>query len=221
MNIFGYKLSGKILGAIGAGLVVLFLIIGFMIHQSVISSGNKQESTLSGDYADGANYLSNCVIKTKQAANVAIAQTDALDKILSDAVAGRYGTGATFDGGAMISAIVEAYPDTSGISKSFQDAMAIITGCQDDFRKMQSKILDDVRSFRSWKTGSWTVRTFGGGGFPNDNLYISVGDLDLTGQEALNKMSKPIVETSVLQDYADGTTDTENPFATEAPSSDE
>jgi hypothetical protein len=218
MNILGYKLSGKVLGIIGAGFVALLLIIWFIIHQSVISSGNKQEATMSGDYADGANYLSNCVIKTKQAANVTVAQTDALDKILSDAVSGRYGTGANFDGGSMISAIVEAYPDTSGLSKSFQDALSIIAGCQDDFRNKQSKILDDVRSFRSWKTGSWPVRTFGGGGFPNDNLYISIGDLDLTGDAALKKMSKPIVETSILQDYATGTTNTENPFATEAPS---
>jgi len=221
MNIFGYKLSGKILGAIGAGLVVLFLIIGFMIHQSVISKGNQLESELSSDYADGANYLSNCVNKTKQAANVANAQTAALDKILQDAVAGRYGTGAEINDKALLGAIVEAYPDLSGLSNTFQDVLATITGCQDDFRDKQSDIQDGVRKFNSWRTGSWTVRTFGGGSFPNDNLYIAIGDEELTGQEALNKIRKPIVDSGVLQDYSDGTTDVEDPFATEAPSSDE
>jgi hypothetical protein len=202
-----------------AGVIVLVLVLTFtvFIPQGVKSQGNQKEASLSASYANGATYLSNCVVKTKQSANVANAQTAALDKVLKDAVAGRYGTGNTMDKAKLFSAIVEAYPETNGLSKTFQDVLATITGCQDDFRNYQTVVQDKVRDFNAWRTGSWKVRTFGGSGFPNENLYVRLPGVSLTAADAYEKISQPIVDATTTSAYQSGEQQLDNPFGTPTP----
>lgn len=199
------------------GVVALLLIImGIALYstsQSVISEGNKREATLSAQYANGANVLSNCVVQTKQSAGLAVAQSAQLDKILTDAVGGRYDNGGTaVDSGKLFSAIQEAYPDLSGLDKTFQLVLATINGCRDDFKNQQTVVLSSVSDFKAWRTGSWKVRTLGGDKFPDENLSIDILGIKATGPAALKKMSHPIVESTTNKTYQDGTYDAENPF---------
>lgn len=220
-NPSGFKFTPPlIIGLVVAGAVVLILLITLVfIPQPIISQGKQLESGMSANYADGANYLSNCVVKTKRAAQVTTAQTAAVDKVLKDAVSGRYGSGNTMDKAKLFSSIVENYPEAAvaTLNKTFQDMLAIVTGCQDDFRNKQSTILDGVRQFNSWRTGSWSVRTFGGSNFPDTDLYITLPGINLTGRAAMVKMSTPIVDGDTVGAYQNGVQDTTDPFATPTP----
>lgn len=212
-------------GGIAAVLVgVLALVFFVIIPNSVTNEGNKQESNISAVYAKGANTLSECTVKTKQAANVAAAHTDALDKVIRAAVAGDVGTDGHVTQKSLndpsnrqgfYAALVQAYPDTKDLSATFNNVLAIVTGCQHDFKTAQDEVLDRVRAFKSWLTGSWTVRTYGGN-FPDDNLELNLpGQAPITGKAALIKVSTPILSSEAAGAYSgNGTYDPGTPFGT-------
>lgn len=190
--------------------------ITFFIYQGNVSEGNQQEAGLSAAYADGANLLSNCVLKTRQAAGLVNKQTASTDTVLKDAVGGRYGSGNNMDEAKLFSAIVEAYPDESvaSLSKTFQSVLVVITGCQDDFASRQTAVQDRVRQFNAWRTGSFLVRSLGGGSFPNENMTVSLpGNAPLSGQAAFEKIKMPIVDAKTSTAYQTGEQVLDDPFA--------
>jgi hypothetical protein len=214
-----------IAGSAVAGLTALVLVLVFalFIPQGVTSDGNKKEASLSGWYSNAVTALHNCTAKTARAAQVTKGQTDAVDKVLKGAVAGRYGTGNNIDQAKMFSAMVEAYPDGSveGLNKTFQDTLTVMTGCQDDFTAAQGVVQAQVATFKSWRTGSWKVRTFGGDDFPNENLEINIAGMPhLTGREALALISRPILDTDTVNAIKSGEDNSfsDDPFATPTPS---
>jgi hypothetical protein len=208
------KISGKVL-AIAAAVVIVLVAIILITKNNVTNAGNKKEATLNSQYLDAQNFLSDCEVKTVQAANVATAQVTAFDKVITDAVKGRYsaGSSAQVGNGAFFSAIREAYPDLSSLA--FNKVLDIVNGCRTDYRGKQSELLDRLRDFDSWRTGSLTVRTFGGG-FPNDNLKARLGDQVLHGRDAEDKMFVIILTGSALKEYQNGQLDpnTVVPFPT-------
>jgi hypothetical protein len=206
------------IGTIGGVVVAALLALTFfvIIPNNVLSEGNKLESGLSASYVDGANYLSNCVIKTEQAANVAQANADAFDKVIRDAIAGtgaaaHVDTTTTAGRNQLLPILVQAYPDLAGQTALFERVMTTINGCRDDYRNKQTAVLSQVQTFDTWRTGSWTVRTFGSD-FPNENLHINLPGLTLTGQAALDKMRAPIVDATTSSSYQTGETPTDGPF---------
>lgn len=214
-----------IAGGAVAGLIALVLVLTFtlFIPQGVTSDGNKKEASLSGWYSDAVISLHNCTAKTARAAQVTKGQTDAVDKVLKGAVAGRYGTGNNIDQGKMFSAMVEAYPDGSvaGLNKTFQDALAVMIGCQDDFAAAQNVVQAKIADFESWRAGSWLVRNFGGDDFPNDHLKVNIAGMPImTGAQALALMSRPILDTDTVNAIKSGQDNSFNddPFATPTPS---
>src|SRR5438045_3289698 len=75
-----------------AVLVFLMMFLGLYVKkQGVITERRNKEAALSSQYPDNQNYLSDCIIKTNQAADVAVANTKAVDTVMSDAIKGRYG----------------------------------------------------------------------------------------------------------------------------------
>ena len=205
-------LTTPLIAIVTAGALLFGGLILFMVNNGVTNTGNKLESQLSATYNSGAATLSACQKKTANAVGVTKAQSAALDKIIADAASGRYGAGAQINEKAILGAIVEAYPNLSGLDKSFQDAMVIITGCQDDFLGAQKDVQDKVREFNSWRTGSWTARTFGSE-FPNENLYVRLPGINLNGQAALDKISMPIVDTVTSEAYVTGEQELNDPFS--------
>ena len=203
----------KWFGAIGA--VLLLGLLYFVISNSVTNDGNKKQQDLITYYNDTTNILSDCLVKTKQSVGATKAQTDALDKVITDAVKGRYtgNTSAQPGGGSLFSAITEAYPDTSGLSKSFQDVMIIINGCRTDFRDSQAILQRGVTQFNQWRTGSFKVRTFGGKKYPNEDLEITVAGKPVTGKAALSQMRTLVVVEDAQSGRDTGKIDNTDPFA--------
>lgn len=203
----------KWFGVVGA--VLLLGLLYFVISNSVTNDGNKKQQVLIVYYNDTTNILSDCLVKTRQSVGATKAQTDALDKVITDAVKGRYdgNTSAKPGGGSLFSAIAEAYPDTSGLSKSFQDVMIIINGCRTDFRDSQAILQRGVTQFNQWRTGSFKVRTFGGKNYPNEDLEITVAKETVTGKAALKQMRTLVVVEDAQSGRDTGKIDNTDPFA--------
>lgn len=197
-----------------AALLVIGLVI-FLIQNSVTNDGNKKQEDLIVYYNDTENVLSDCLVKTKQSIGATEAQTDALDRVITDAVRGRYTEGSTAvpgEGNPLFSAIVEQYPDTAGLSKSFQDVLVVINGCRSDFRDSQAKLQANIAAFNKWRTGSLTVRTFGGE-YPTNALEINFEDGTLSGKAALAQMRKLVVVSEARSGRDSNVIENEDPFA--------
>ncbi len=197
------------------GVVLFFGLIYFVISNGVTNDGNKKQEDLITYYNDTTNVLSDCLVKTKQSVGATKAQTDALDKVITDAVKGRYAgdTSAQPGGGSLFSAIQEAYPDTSGLSKSFQDVLITINGCRTDFRDSQAILQRAVTQFNQWRTGSFKVRNFGGKKYPNESLEITVAGKPVTGKGALRQMRTLVVVSDAQSGRDTGKIDNADPFA--------
>jgi hypothetical protein len=204
----GHRSLGR--GTIVAISVIALLLVGFLVNNSVTNTGNQKETRLNAQYLDNQNYLSDCIIKIREVAGVTKAQSDSFTRAMNDAVKGRYDGRA--QPGAMFSAIVENYPDLSGLNKAFERAYTTITGCRTDYRNIQSKLLDMLRDYDSWRTGSLTVRTFGGDR-PSDNLVAQIGnDRSRKGRAALDQMYTIVLVEDAKDAYNSGEVTPEDPF---------
>lgn len=200
--------------------VLVALVLGlcaqfWWIPASVSSTGNRLQNTLMDDYGTAAASLHRCKVNSASAANVATAETDALDKVLNDAIGGKFGS-ATDPGqqgsfqNQFIAAMrplypVSLYPDTSKLAETFDHVMAVVTGCQDDFLGDQRTVQLDVKNLRDFINGSWLTRSYGGGDYPTDALEVNLpGVPHLTGKAAFRQMATPITDSSTANAYATG-----------------
>jgi hypothetical protein len=202
-------------GAI-VGILAVILLVVFMIRVGVTNDGNKKQQDLITYYNDTTNVLSDCLVKTKQSIGVTRAQTDALDKVITDAVRGRYtgDTTARPTGGALFSAIAEQYPNTDKLSETFGKVLVVINGCRSDFRDSQSILQRAATQFEQWRTGSFTVRNFGGGNYPTSALAITLNGETVSGKAAFAQMRKLVVVSDAQTGRDTGTIDNTDPFTT-------
>lgn len=206
-----------IAAAVALVLVVVGGFVFFLVNNSVTNNGNKQEAGLNTQYLDNQNYLSDCITKIRESANVTKAEADKFEQVMVEVIKGRYEgeTSAQPGSGALFSAIVEQYPDMSGLNKAFERVYTVIVGCRSDYRGKQSQLLDKLRTYDSWRTGSWTVRTFGGDEYPSDNLEARVSTTVNRGKDARDQMYTIVLVKDSVDAYNTGVLVPEDPFATE------
>ena len=190
------------------GALVLIGAALFFIDNGVTNSGNKQEAALSGQYDTNQAELSSCLQRIETAAGTTTQQTEAMTNALTAAVKGRY-EGLQSNQGAMFSGMVEDYPELAPYDDAFARAFNVIDGCQQDYQSTQSKLRDMVREYDAWRTGSWTVRQFGDGEFPSNNLKAD----GYTGESALVKMRALVVTSEASEAYETGELEIEDPWA--------
>lgn len=200
---------------VAAALVIVGGFVLFLVNNGVTNNGNKQEAGLNTQYLDNQNYLSDCITKIRETANVTTAEAEKFEEVMVEVIKGRYEgeTSAQPGSGALFSAIVEQYPDLSDLNKAFERVYTVIVGCRSDYRGKQSQLLDKLRTYDSWRTGSWTVRTFGGE-FPSDNLEARVGTSVNRGQDARDQMYTIVLIKDSVDAYNTGVLVPEDPFAT-------
>jgi hypothetical protein len=203
--------------AIVAAVIVLVVLICLVVANGVTNQGNKKQQDLIVFYNDTSNVLSDCLVKTKSAVGLANAQTDALDKVITDAVKGRYtdGSSAQVGRGQLFSALSEAYPDTSALSATFDKVLIVITGCRSNFKDSQSALQRELARFNKWRSGSFTVRKFGGSNYPNDELKIKAGGTFVKGELALDQMGEMVLVADAETARDTGVLQNDNPFATQ------
>lgn len=201
---------------VAAVMVIVGGFVLFLVNNGVTNNGNKQEAGLNTQYLDNQNVLSDCITKIRETAAVTTAEADKFEQVMVEVIKGRYedGSSAQPGSGALFSAIVEQYPDLSGLNKAFERVYTVIVGCRSDYRGEQSKLLDKLRAYDSWRTGSWTVRTFGGE-FPSDNLEARIGTTVTRGKDARDQMYTIVLVKDSIDAYESGVLTPEDPFATE------
>lgn len=205
------KLSGRVIAAISIGLVLVIGLIAFLVNNSVTNTGNTKEAGLNAQYLNNQNELSACVTTIRETANIAGAQADKFEEVMVEVIKGRY-EGREASPGTMFSAIVEQYPDLTSLSSAYERVHNVVVGCRSDYKKIQAKLLDQLQKYDAWRTGSFTVRTFGGE-FPSDNLVAQIGtDRSRKGQVALDQMYTIVVTKDTVDAYKTGELVPETPF---------
>lgn len=198
----------SIIGGIVLVVVLVFVVWPLSTISSIKSTGVSKETALSAQYRDNQNYLSSYINGFYEKVNVVVAQKDALNNILLDAVKGRYdGKMQPGTSGSLFSAISEAYPNLDGLSKSYQQIQDYISGGRAGYRDMQSKLLDMLRDYDNWRNGGLFHPMFVSmAGFPSSNLEAIVnGQPTLHGSAAEDKMKELVLAGQATTAYQTGT----------------
>lgn len=192
------------------GLIALVFVMGIIgvinTYTTTRNDGRTYELALTKQWKDTQVQYGQFRTSIYDQLSIAREKRDALDKILVDAVTGRYdkkGAPGSVDNQAVFSAIAEAYPDLKGVDIYDKIIVQIQAGRQ-AFAKNQEQLQDMIRSYNSWRTtGSFLhPMIVEWCGFPSNTLEAQAGGKVYRGQEALDKMSTVIVggDTSAIFD---------------------
>lgn len=202
------------IGGLLVAALALYGTFNTMQKQSV-----EREVRLSRSYESLKSELDAFLSKAREQAGVTKAQSAAFDKIMVDAVSGRYQgkeggpTSAQPGSGTMFSAILEAYPNLDTLNASFTRILDTISEGRAAFNNSQHKLQDELREYDQWrKSGiihSWMLATFIG--VPTDNLVV-VTDQKYTRQAAYDKMSRVITSGLTAESFKTGTLDAQDFF---------
>lgn len=198
--------STKMLISLG---VVVILFLTMMITYSAFNGNQKtmvnKESRLSAKYQDNQNVLSAYKATIKEALGVADRSTEAQNEVLENAIRGRYtdGSSAKPGSGSAFSAILEAYPDVSKVSVSYEKVQSAIFAGREAFKNQQTALLDLLRDYDTWRNSGFIhSKIVSMVGAPSDNLEARIGKQVVTGKSALAQM-KLIVTTADTKEAFD------------------
>lgn len=193
-----------VIGVIAA--VVLGLVgWGISTYTSIRNDGRNTELSITAKYKAMQSSYGQDRLAFTDMIGIAREKRDAMDKILTDAVSGRYNKPGSpqVDNGKLFSAITEAYPDLTGLN-IFDKVSDFVGQMRSKFAQDQAQIAEMIRDYNSWRTtGSFLHPTFvSWAGFPSDALEMQANGNTYRGKEALEKMSRPIIgsDTGVIFD---------------------
>ncbi len=196
------------LAVIGSIILVLFLIYSYI--NGVRNEGIQHERQLTAQYLDNQNYLSGYISGFYEQVNIAQTQNDTLNKILLDTVKGRYEDGGYQINSAFFAAIHEAYPELSlqQLLANWGRIQDYIVAQREGYRNMQSKLLDQLRVYDTWRETdllrSTVLRAIG---FPSSSLEARLGDTVVSGELARNRMYRIVLTGDAVKAYEDGVMD--------------
>jgi hypothetical protein len=181
--------KGMIIGLVAAGAVAVGGISLFGYAGSVQKAGVNMEQGLNAQYQVDQLDLDTGIKEIKESVGIANIKNAQLDKILSDAVRGRYdGNSSAQPGkGQLFSAIQEAYPnvDVSIYDRIIDKEFAF----REHFKQEQIIFRDQLRQYDVWRTEGLIkpilVRMLG---YPSQNLEARIGFQTWHGVEALDHM---------------------------------
>ena len=201
-----------ITGIVAAAL--LACVLGFYGYYNGLNTERvDQETTLSASYQSNQLELDTYVKTIKESVGIANVKSDKLDQILRDAVSGRYGD--TKDGvrngqgGAFMSAIVEAYPDIKGQLDIYDRIVDKVFAGREGFKAKQNSMLAAIAKYEAW-THTGLVQSFiikNVIGCPTDLLEARVGTNVKHGRAALDQMKLVVTSGSTNDAFNSGKDD--------------
>lgn len=207
MKIGNYELSkGQVIGGVSAS-VGLFLLVSFIsCYTSNRNRGTDFELDLTRVFKSTQVNYSQFRTSFGDQMNIASEKRAAMNKLLMDAVTGRFDKNGKVDNNAFFSAIAEAYPDLKGLDV-YDKLLTFVQAGRERFAKDQETLADMVRGYDEWRTtGSavhpWFVSSVCG--FPSDALEVRVNGKVLRGAEALEKMKEVYISAEAMQIFATG-----------------
>lgn len=196
--------------------LVVVSIVGWLIYGKLDGYHKKgvgYETQLSAQFLDNQNELGAYISAFYEQAGIVAAKADKLNVILTDAVKGRYdNTGLTpatpgsgTQSNSLISALVEAYPDLSGLN-SYDKILDTISAGRTAYKNKQTALLDLLRAYDNWRKqniiGSMLIRL---AGIPSDALRAQIGQRFVTGKDAEDQMYIIVLPSDANQAYTTGT----------------
>jgi len=209
------NLAPKTKKLIIAGVAALLVIIlGFSIYgkvNSINTDGVRMETALNAQYKDNQNELSSYILKFNESLGIADRQSNKLNEIITEAVKGRYDNDTSLQpgtGGAMFSAITEAYPDLTASTESYAKVQDLVVSGRDAYKNKQSKLLDQIRDYQTWQnTGLIQRQVIENMGFPSKTLKVTDNGVTYTGEDALERMERIVLTDQAVEAYETGTQD--------------
>jgi len=203
-------------GKIGVGLVITIIIVCVLVFSaiSMYSYANTlrnesvgYETQLTAQYLANQAYLSAYIGGFYEQVGIANMKSEKMDKILTDAVKGRYEKSGGFSSnGSLFSAIKEAYPDLTGLN-IFDKIMDYISSKREGYRADQTKLLDMLRSYDKWRemgiVQSFIIKSILN--VPSERLEARIGETVLKGQIARDKMYQIVLTEGTTEAYQKGT----------------
>ncbi len=195
---------------IPGGVLAAIVLLGLIIWGSVNSVRNEaiqKEVALSVQYESNQNNLSNMISKFYETTGLADRKSTQMDQILTDAVKGRYDSGAgaspAVDGGKLFSAIREAYPDLKGLD-IYDKIVTQLQGDRADYKNVQDKLLDMLRDYDTWRAMG-IFRSMALGNFlPSNHLVARIGTTEIHGVDAEKKMYQIVLVQQAAAAYESG-----------------
>lgn len=162
------------------------------------------ETGLSRQYADNQNALSNYILGYTEQLGIADRQAEQLDRVLQDAVRGRYERDYPGKAGqALFSAIAEAYPEID--LDSYDKILDFIQAQRSAFKHQQTRLLDQIRNYESFRQqGLIDSNLITLLGYPGETLEVTVGGQTLTGEQALEKMNQIVLDDTTVGAFNTG-----------------
>ncbi len=186
-------------GKLGIGIAAAILLVaavgGFFLYKAgVMNEGLRQEKQIVSLNNSNTIELNQYVASLKEQVGIANVKSNALDKVLKDAVSARYSPGQLADPnakGSFYSAIHEAYPN---VDVSLYDKILDFTKTKrEQYAILQKQMQKLLETFDVWR-GSFPNSIFTGD-LPDHWLVVSDNDgKRLTGTAALeylNTISQP------------------------------
>lgn len=204
------KDKGFVLVGIIIALVVLGVVVGGALGlygwvNGLRSVSVSYETSLNAQYLDNQNFLSAYVSGFYEQLGVANLKSEKMDRILLDAVKGRYGEKGFSSQGAFFSAVMEAYPDIKGLN--IYDKIAdYISSKREGYRAIQSKLLDMLRSYDNWRQDGYIQCwvTAGFIGIPSERLEARLDGKIKHGKEARDQMYVIVLADQAADAYKSG-----------------
>lgn len=202
--------GNKVLIGIGTTLAVITIaiisVLGYV--NGLRDEGIAKENALEQQYQANQNELSTYTTTILESLGVADKGSTKLQNIIVEAVKGRYdGKMEPGTGGAMFSAITEAYPDATATTAAYTKVQDQVVAGRAAYKNQQNKLIDQIRAYENWKEQgyprSMVINMLG---FPTETLEARVGNTVYKGEEALTYMKRLVLVDSTITAYETGKT---------------
>lgn len=192
---------------IAGSVVVALLLVGSCTYGTMVSiknDGVSMEQNLSANYENNQNYLSTFVSTFYETTRLANLKSEKMDSILVHAVRGRYGENGFSSQGAFFSAVSEQYPNLD--LTVYDKIITQVQSGREEFRNRQSALLDQLRSYETWKRQGFIRPVFISFlGFPTTELKARVGGATVaSGPEALEKFHQLVITETTAAAFQTG-----------------
>ena len=179
--------KGLIIGLVVAAVIGFGGISVYSKVNSEYNAGLGMETRLSQQYQENQNQLDASTKKIVESVGIANLQSEQARKIISDAVKGRYeGKMEPGTGGAMFSAIQEAYPQLN--LTVYNKIVDLINGEREAFKNAQTLLLSQLQTYKTWRKTDIIRQWFVVKYFPSTNLEARIGTKVYTGAQALEQI---------------------------------
>ncbi len=202
------------LKALGTATYTILAIIGALVIgvssygyvRSIRTEAVTREISLSAQYLSNQNNLSGYILGFYEQLGIVKYKSDKLDEIITDYVKGRnFSANGQSNRGAFINAVTEAVPDLKGLDIADR-MMNYVQSGRESYKNIQDKLLDQLRSYDTWREQGLVRPIVLGNFFPSPKLEARVGGkVVATGMEARNKMYEIVQAEDATNAYKSGT----------------